>query len=183
MKINLKSLMFLVPFIGFLCGYVLLFMVMHNQVISVPNVVGKNVYDALLVLSAKNLGIRLAHERIDDILPEGTIMQQIPAAQSSIRVHQPIFVTVSKQTPRPTAFYTGDQTYEQILKRSEKLSLKLKTVWFQITFPQNKVLGQYPLAGKEISDNTMTILFHRAKTTSLSCLILRDKPCQRSLSF
>jgi beta-lactam-binding protein with PASTA domain len=139
-------------------------MVMHNQVVVVPNVVGKSVHDAMLVLSYKSLGLRLAHELIDDILPEGTIMQQIPAAERSIKPNQPVFVTVSKKTPLPLAPHVSDKTYTQLCKLLEKTSLTLKTIWLESSFPKNKCLGQYPLAGKEIIDNRLTVFASSGKS-------------------
>lgn len=139
-------------------------MIMHNQVIVVPNVVGKSVHDAMLVLSYKNLGLRLAHERIDDILPEGTIIQQIPAAERSIKPNQPVFVTVSKKTSLPLAPQVSDQTYSQVTKLLEKMPLTLKTIWLESSFSRNKCLGQYPLPGKEIVDNELVVFVSSGKS-------------------
>lgn len=163
MKIPLKTLLYILPFFGFIFGYLIFFLALHNHVIIVPQIVGKNAHDAMITLSLKNLGMRLAYERIDDTLPEGTIIQQIPHAHGAIKPGQLVFVVLSKKTPPPCAPDLSGYTYEQLCKYLEKTSFKHKTVWVESAFPKNKFLGQYPLAKNEIADNLMTIFVSSGK--------------------
>ncbi|MCB9493103.1 MAG: PASTA domain-containing protein [Epsilonproteobacteria bacterium] len=122
-----------------------------------PNVIGKNIYHALLLAQKSRLGLRLAAEREDSVLPEGTVLDQVPRPSLASRVNQDIFLTVSK---RPSFEQVPDfwgQEYKQIRSYTRKNDVSLKVIHVQSKYPNGTCIAQYPLPGMSLQEKKMAV--------------------------
>lgn len=93
---NLKKILWLMPFASFLIGYQIINIFKNQNEIIVPNFVGKTLNQAIKVASDNNLNLRISAEKEDSQLPEGTIISQIPNRQK-IKPNQSIYLVISKK--------------------------------------------------------------------------------------
>lgn len=146
------------PFFCFTIGYIACHMFIHTDEIILENVIGKTLQESIAILSHNNLNVRLLHEREDSVLPEGTVLDQIPKPFQHVKPNQSIFVTVSKKTsPLEVPDFTG-QSNQEIVTRAEKLGIDLTTITISHATPQGRCIAQTPIAGSLFEKNQhMTI--------------------------
>ena len=144
---KIKIIWTVLPFIGFVLGYVGTYLFMQQEVTITPNVIGRSLQEGVAVLSKQRLGIRLMREQEDVCMPEGVILDQIPKADNKIRQNQNVFVTVSKKpsiTRTPEFLGCG---IKDIQARSSRSEIEVSSVGVFCSFPRNTCLAQYPRPG------------------------------------
>ncbi|KKQ32687.1 MAG: Protein kinase [candidate division TM6 bacterium GW2011_GWF2_37_49] len=114
------SLAWIIPFLGFVFGYLGTYFFVQQHSIITPNVIGKGIQESAEILSKHRLGVRFLKELEDSSLPEGVIMDQFPRGGDKIRPNQNIFITVSK---KPRIFLTPDFL---CLKQKDILAISAK---------------------------------------------------------
>jgi beta-lactam-binding protein with PASTA domain len=147
-----KNLLWLTPFISFLIGYQLLNVIYTVRKMPTPSLVGKQLSDAIKIVSKHNLNLRIITEKIDSDLPENTILTQTPAYQN-IKQNQAIFVVVSK---RPSAKITPNlcgYSKELVKEKLAKQYLKSKNYYLPSTAPKGNCICQIPSAKQELKTN------------------------------
>lgn len=152
-----KSYLWLIPFVGFMFGYYLSYYFLQRADLVTPNIMGKNIQEAMAVLAQQKLGLRLLAERDDTARPEGTILEQIPQPDQKIRPNQNIFVTVAR---RPTAVLTPDfneKKIKEVQEIAKKAGLELKTVLLKSNYPDNTCIAQYPEPNTELANKKVIV--------------------------
>jgi len=94
---NIKNFLWMVPFISFALGYVTIQRIMRIPETITPHLVGKHVHTILPIITQHNLNIRLMDQKEEPDLPEGIILNQTPAAGTSIKQNQPLFIVTTKK--------------------------------------------------------------------------------------
>lgn len=152
-----KNLLWLVPFFCFFIGYYILRSFLHKKEFTIPNLTGKTLQNGIITLSSCGLNLRLAREKEDTDLPEGTILEQIPSSVEPIRLNQTIFVTISKK-PKPelTPDFLG-MTYKDILIKSRKLNIQPIITWLQSNCPKESCISQFPWPGQSMQQKDLVI--------------------------
>jgi serine/threonine-protein kinase len=79
----------------FAFNMIMISLVHSKKEISTPNVVGKNLYNAIEDVSKYDFGLKIDGEEVSQIVPAGTILRQSPPAGMYIREGKVIKVTVS----------------------------------------------------------------------------------------
>jgi len=149
--------LWLVPFLGFLVGYNLSHYFLQRTDLVTPNIIGKNIQSAAVTLAQQRLGLRLLAERDDTARPEGTILEQIPQPQQTIRPNQNIFVTVSRRpTPRVAPDF-NEKKLPDIEEQIKKMGLELKVIYLKSNYPKHSCIAQYPQAGSELINKKITV--------------------------
>ena len=123
----------------------------------VPNLIGKNLHQAILDASSRQLALRILKEKEDDLLPEGTIIQQIPKPYQTARLNQSIFVTVSKK-PQPfrAPYFLGEKV-STITQELAKHGISSKIIKFKGKHSNKKCIAQTPQEGEEITQKKMIL--------------------------
>ena len=62
---SIKSFLWIAPFVAFLVGYQVLRFLSHTEAIEVPSIVGMHIHDAIRILSADKLNVRILDEKSD----------------------------------------------------------------------------------------------------------------------
>src|SRR5437762_2038324 len=96
MNLNIKNYLWLAPFLSFLCGYIIMQRIFRTPDIIAPHLVGKQVHDILPLITEHQLNIRLMDRKEEEVIPEGTIIDQTPQPGTSMRPHQHLFIVTTK---------------------------------------------------------------------------------------
>ncbi|MDR0794219.1 MAG: PASTA domain-containing protein [Chitinophagaceae bacterium] len=68
----------------------------HGNVVKVPNIVGKNIYDAGKILKASGLDIVVQDSIFYDSLPRLSIIKQSPEADAGVKPGRIVFITINR---------------------------------------------------------------------------------------
>ena len=147
----------LVPFVGFILGYSIGFFSFQTQSRTVPNIIGKNLHEAVISASAKQLSVRLLREKEDSMLPEGTIIQQIPKPYQTVRLNQSIFVTVSKKPPPLLAPEALEKKIHGISAALTKSGINSRVITFVGKNSCDMCVAQSPRPAEDVGNKKMTL--------------------------
>jgi len=153
---SLPNLLWIIPFLSFTLGYQLLNQIYVVDKIATPNLVGKQLTEAIKITSANNLNLRIISEQIDHDLPENTIISQKPGHQA-IKPNQAIFVVISTKAKSQTAPNLCGEPEEAIKKDYE--NLKIKSYHLPNIAPQKICIAQSPTAGQTLQEQKMIAYF------------------------
>lgn len=152
---NIKSYRWTTPFFSFLLGYALLHIILTPHPIETPQLLGKNISDALHISSSKNLYLRVIHEKEDKDLQEGIVISQTPQEGQKIKPGQHIFIVISKKPPQTELPSIVGLCVEAAQKKTEPLGIVNKQIKFPSHYPNNTIIAQIPSAHEFVSDNKM----------------------------
>lgn len=160
---KIKNFLWIFPFFFFALGYFVLYFLFQKNETVTPNIIGKDLYSAIKLLSEKRLSFKLLREQEDMDLPEGIILDQIPKVNQKIKSNQNILVTVSKKPAPLLAPEFLSQKQEDILKKSTKLGIQTKSFWVKSFYPINTCIAQSPCAGQRVNEKKMIVLLSRGQ--------------------
>lgn len=161
---KLKNFFWTLPFLCFLATYIALSLLFTKPSVSAPSLIGTQLTDAFTLLSQHNLNPRLLRQQIDDELPAGTILSQIPAPGQKIKPHQQIFLTVSKKSDTLPAPQVVGKQYARITKQLKESGIKHKTFYLASKKPKGTVIAQLPTASSAVVNNRMTLYVSEGST-------------------
>lgn len=141
------------PFISFFSGYILFFFLYTPQKLAMPSLIGKNIHEVAKILSNNQLNLRILKEKVDTLLPEGTIISQIPAPHQKIKAHQLVFCVVSALPPIAKAPYLIGKNIQEIEQALNAEGIIHKQYAFESIYPENYCFAQLPPPGQKIKDN------------------------------
>lgn len=145
------------PFIGFVLGYMGTYIFMQKETTLTPNVIGRSLQESVAILSKQRLGIRLMREQEDVSMPEGIVLDQIPKSDNKIRQNQNVFVTVSKKPSLLVApEFLGCNT-KDIQTRAGRSEIDVLNIDIFCSSPRNTCIAQYPCPGAQLVRKRMTL--------------------------
>ncbi|MBY0353192.1 PASTA domain-containing protein [Candidatus Babeliales bacterium] len=144
------------PFIFFVLGYTVAYFFMQQKTVEVPSVMGSNVQEAVSVLARQQLALRLLAEKEDDQFPEGTILQQAPAAYQRVRPNQQIFVTIAKKPPQSLAPDLLNKDSLALERQAAQAKVTIKQVLLASRYPKNACFAQSVSPGQPLDRLKMT---------------------------
>jgi len=152
---RIQSYLWIIPFISFLFGYLLLGTLFQPKEFETPAIVGKQLLSAVSILSDHKLNIRFLAQKQDPDLPQGTILSQKPLPRRKIKTNQAVYVVISKKPPKTPCPTLLNKPLESIVKELEKKNIRNKSYFLPSKHPKNSCLAQYPcpltpLKGKNI---------------------------------
>lgn len=156
MQIN--KLLWLVPFISFILGYELLNQLYTVNTIATPNLVGKQLSEALHITSSQNLNLRILSTKIDADLPADTIISQIPT-HSFIKANQTIFVVISKKPDIKIMPDFNGNTNNEVQAKLDIQNLKTKSYYLPNIAPKDHCFGQSPAASQPLLKTSKIIIY------------------------
>ena len=168
--IRFKHFLWTIPFICFLGSYCILHCLLATNALLAPSLIGKNLQEAVQILSDYNLNARIISQKEDNDLAPGTILSQMPAAHRKIRPHQSIFFVVSKKTVQKTtpSFLQKNKTDIEQMAKEQGISLKLH--YLASHHPENSCIGQLPAPQEPLPDHRMTAYLSSGSTSKLVIL-------------
>lgn len=154
-----SRVVFIIPFVGFIIGYFMTYWFMQKTAIPTPNIIGKSLQESVSVLSKNCLGVRLLREQEDAVLPEGTVLDQIPRPYQRVRPNQNIFVTVSKKEGQVQVPDFWGQKHEEMLETAKKRGITIRAFFIPNTFAKNCCVAQYPQVNQLFTQKKLLAYF------------------------
>jgi beta-lactam-binding protein with PASTA domain len=153
------SLLWILPFLAFLFGYVLSSYLLQKRELQVPHIIGKTLAEGVQILSEHRLGLRLLVKHEDASLPEGIILDQLPRPLQKIRSNQAVLVTLStrKKILLMEDFYGKKR--KDCLEYAEKKGIELSIVDLHDRHCKNICIAQIPSLGQELLTKKITLFF------------------------
>jgi beta-lactam-binding protein with PASTA domain len=172
-KIRLKDLRN--PAIA-LVGILVVFYVFNNIVMpwyvqqgkttKVPNVVGKGLDEALMMLTEAGLPGKRAGVRTDKQYPEGTVVVQIPPAGSEVKFGRGVYLTVSGGEPLVVVPSLRGQSLRDATFSLERVGLIMGSTTYQVSeeYPQGTIIDQdTPQSSKVSSGKVINVTVSQGK--------------------
>ncbi|MDR1928850.1 MAG: PASTA domain-containing protein [Endomicrobium sp.] len=126
----------------------------HNKKeVVTPNIIGKNLYEALDIISIKKLGLRKEYEELNQNIQSGIILQQNPRAGMLIREGRIIKIIMNNNSDMvyvPNLIGQTLQNVDVILKRS---FLVMGSVFkkFSLNTKKGLIIAQSIMTGSKIN--------------------------------
>jgi serine/threonine-protein kinase len=143
--------------IYFVFNMVMSSLVHNRKEIATPNIVGKDLYNALEELSKESFGIRKDGEESNQSLPAGTILRQNPSAGMKVREGKIIKVTLSQGGE---VVYVPDLVGKTV--RSADIALRYTSLVmgevsrkFSVAVEKDIVLSQDIMPGSRVDKNSV----------------------------
>ncbi len=166
MRTIVRSLVWILPFFSFLAGYQFLRFISHTEVVPVPSVVGLHMHDAIKMLSANRLNVRILAEKEDADVPKGIIISQTPHAGKVVKPHQSIFLVITRKPPMPKAPSFFGLSRRQAMVKARQIGIQVKTYQIDSLQPEGTIIAQNRQTGEELADKSM-ILYYSGGTTPM----------------
>lgn len=160
---GVRYLIYVIAFIGFLgilFNWTLSTIIHSRKEVTVPNLIGKTLFESLELLSPLNLGMRKVAVEFDKSLPAGVIVRQTPYPGMVVREGRIVQVTVavgseSVFVPQLTALTLRQA---EIKIRTAGLTVGEVNRIFSLKYAPDYVVKQNPPAGKRIPKETPVVL-------------------------
>lgn len=184
-KVNMfdKNLLWILPFLFFIAGYVMMSRLFYQPTIAIPSVVGKPLDVAFSILSAQQLTIQLLDQKEDATLVDSTVLSQIPMPGQQAKHRQTVFLSISKQpAPAVTPSFVGKQL-PAIEKEARAQKFRLKTYFLSSVYPTNQCIAQIPMPQEHIPDATVIVYISKGNTKEIIWPNFKHKPIQDVIDF
>lgn len=174
-KLALFSLVFvLVAYLLF--NWTMSAIIHAKKEVMIPDLKGKSLTEAVVLLSPLNVGIRKEGEEPDQSLPAGTIIRQNPLSGMAVREGKIIRVTVSQGG---SVIYVPDVVRQavrtaEIAIRSAGLAVGEESSRFSLVFKKDQVIDQDPPAGAIAEKDAMVNLVISAGPPSGNVRLMPD---------
>lgn len=151
-----KHIIWTLPLICFFGSYYTLYYFFSPSALAAPSLMGKQLPEALQILSDNNINMRILSQKEDNDIQSGTIISQIPSPKSSIRPHQSLFVVITKQAEqKKTPNFLNKKTTECFdLAQKEALYIKTYKVPYLL---DDMCIGQLPIPNQALHENRITL--------------------------
>ena len=146
-----KSIIWILPFSFFIVGYVTTRLLLNQNTISMPLLLGKTTDSALIMLSHTNLNPRVIGVIEDPDSKPGTIVTQIPRAESKVRPAQTVFLVITARPDTPIIDQFIGKSKEYIEKTCAIQKTKVTIIKYPYPLPENTCFAQYPSAGNSLN--------------------------------
>ncbi|MBL0357936.1 MAG: PASTA domain-containing protein [Chitinophagaceae bacterium] len=115
----------------------------HGEYLTVPSVKGKSTAEALKLLDDKGFEVVITDSVYTDTARRGTVLKQIPDANSTVKINRTVFITVNRYVPpmivMPALEGKGLNFVLDILQRNH---LQLGDTTFRPDFMKGSVIEQ-----------------------------------------
>ena len=186
---SIRYLSWLTPFGAFVIGYYGSYTIRQKSVICTPNLIGKNLKQALIAVSDNNLSMSVFAEKDDAILPEGTVLNQVPSPNQKVRPHQNIFVTIAKKPkPHQAPHFLGQKNTE-IAAYASQNKKTIKSIALSSRQTRHVCIAQIPEPGKDIGNEKVVVYLSAGQSTLYivpdfkGALLGRCQECLKTLAI
>jgi len=180
---KLTQYLWIIPFVSFLAGYLVVQRMTNVDQVEAPALVGKQLQHAVAILSEKNLNLRFITQKEDPDLPEGTILSQTPAAGRTIKPHQAIHVVICKKPEKIAAPLLINKSITAIEKELSLLGVRNKSYSVASNKPVNSCIAQFPAPGTPLEENKIATYLSCGNKKQLLMPDLQGKPIDDVVEF
>lgn len=155
--LNIKQLLWILPFGAFSVGYLLTQHLATSSSVAIPSLIGQPVAKALELTSATQLNLQVIGHKEDAHLPIGTIMRQTPPAHQLVRQNTTVFIVTSisaQSAIMPSIIDTNAHTTTDLLK---KHALSAELIKIPTHTKSGVCIAQVPQPGELIKQTSIKI--------------------------
>lgn len=137
--------------VGLLTVFIVIPQWVKSTEVLVPNIIGKHYYQAAPVISEAGLTIEKPIIQASSSEPKGNVIEQDPPANSSIKPHHPVKITVSigaVLTPIPSVIGKSEDAAYETLKSAGFRTNSIARIHSTTYLPET-VIAQNPIEGTE----------------------------------
>lgn len=132
-----------------------------KEMASVPDLLGKSLRDAKMLLIKSNMSIGAVSYAYADSAANGAVFQQTPAPGTKTSASTLVGVTVSEgpllgRVPVPNL---ADLSLSDAIAKLNSVNLQIGKVNYQNGTPENAVLAQYPDSGELVNEGASVDVF------------------------
>ncbi len=150
---------------AFLLGYQLLRFLSHTETIVVPSIVGMHIHDAIRILSADKLNVRILDEKSDPDAQEGIIISQAPVAGHKVKPHQSIFLVLTRRPPKLKAPSFYGLSVAQAKAQAHGKDIELHISHLESNYPAEICFAQNASVGQELPKKSIDLYCSAGPTT------------------
>jgi beta-lactam-binding protein with PASTA domain len=180
----IKRYFWLFPFLSFFTGFFFLRYFYYFPSFPTPVLVGKDIYQAVRILSDLTLNVRILKEQENNDLPQGTILYQIPDAGQPIKAHQSVFLVISHKSAALRMPNFIGKSMSAIEKEVQNLGISLKS--YSIThnnYPSEVCFAQIPALNSIIQQKRITLYIATHNNKPILWPDFRNKTVQETHEF
>ncbi|MCX5922313.1 MAG: PASTA domain-containing protein [Candidatus Dependentiae bacterium] len=175
---TIKNLLWTLPFISFITGYVTLTVLYPQKELETPALVGKNTQEAFMILSRQGLNPRLLTFKEDALLPEGTIISQTPSSLQKIKQNQSVFLVISTQPAKKQTPSLVTKSLPAIAADLEQQHIRFKSYIVDNSAPKDLCIAQWPMPGQLLDANPITLYISAGPHKKVLVPDLKNKPIE-----
>ena len=154
---NIKNYLWIVPFLSFTLGYIMMQHIFRTSDITTPHLVGKHVHEILPLITQHKLNIRLMDQKEEADLPEGIILNQTPISGTVIKQHQQLFIVTTKKPTAIKAPQCIGITLDELTQQLNAAHLSPRIYYLPHSYPEKICFAQSPQHGEPLEKNRLTI--------------------------
>lgn len=133
--------------LGFLIIFLILqllgFITKHGEYLTVPAVTGKTTADAIKFLEDKGFDVVIADSVYTDTVKRGTVIKQLPDANSTVKINRTVFITVNRYVPPMLVMPALEgKTLNYVLDILKRNHLQLGDTIYRVDFAKGSVIEQ-----------------------------------------
>jgi len=145
--------------------------------------VGKQLPEAVQLLSSHNLNTRLMAEKEDLDLPDYTIISQTPREHTRIKAHQSVFLVLTRQPQKPLAPHLIGESQEAICQKLVPAHIRYKCYGISSNLPTGSCIAQFPRPGEQLDTNFLICYISKGNQKPVLFPDLRSKTIQEVSAF
>lgn len=154
---QINRLFWVLPFLSFIASYLFFSYFLGPYSFETPCLIGKELINALQILSDHNLNARILSQKEDTTTAPGTIISQVPATARKIRAHQSVFLVVSKLPEPRLVPDLRKKNKEEIEHFATEHNITINYYYFSHHYPAHTCIGQIPETNQPLIDNRMIV--------------------------
>lgn len=158
---QILPLLWITPFLSFLAGYFLLSSFFSDHTLETPCVVGKQLAQAVTLLSDHNLNARLLAQREDADLPDYTVVSQSPREYAKIKTQQAVFLVITRQPEKQAAPHLIGKSLDILRATLNEKHIRHILHYLQSNYPEGTCIAQFPSPNEPLEDGLILCYISR----------------------
>jgi beta-lactam-binding protein with PASTA domain len=151
----------------FFIGYFFWYWMVPVPSIIMPELTGKPLSEAFSLAAESSISLFLLKKEMNNQLPEGLVINQIPAAGTMVKIHRPCFITITIQETA-TQINCINLPVETIKKKCDEKGIKPTFYYLPCSHAQQQAcFAQIPSPQEPILDKKIICYIATSKTETL----------------
>ncbi len=180
---KIKNYLWIAPFLSFFLGYWIMHTLLPHPEIITPNVVGKQVYEILPIITQYNLNLRIIDLKEEKDIPEGIILNQTPLAGTSIKQNQPLFIMTAKKPVAIRAPQCIGMCVEELHNQLQKQGIHPRIYYISHPYPEKMCFAQSPSYNEILEKNRLTLYISTSNNKPIIWPDFTDMPLEQVINF
>jgi beta-lactam-binding protein with PASTA domain len=180
---NIKNYLWIIPFLSFALGYIIMQRMFRTPDSITPHLVGKHVHEILPLITQHKLNIRLMDQKEEADIPEGIILNQTPQAGTLIRPNQQLFIVTTKKPTVAKAPHCVGVTIDQLTQQLSTTNISPRIYYLPHPYPEKMCFAQSPQAQEFLEKNRLILYISSGNNKPIIWPDFTDLPLNDVIEF